>query len=82
VIRKICPPSGLVLSPLFSRQNRWLGKYSPSGQVLFIGSHNGGLAAPDMFMMMYDWFQRFGSDRLVYGLMDSSLAIFSIPSCV
>jgi len=43
----------------------------PSGQVLFIGSHNGGLAAPDMFMMMYDWFQRFGSDRLVYGLMDS-----------
>jgi 1-acyl-sn-glycerol-3-phosphate acyltransferase len=43
----------------------------PSGQVLFIGSHNGGLAAPDMFMMMYDWFQRFGSDRLIYGLMDS-----------
>jgi 1-acyl-sn-glycerol-3-phosphate acyltransferase len=39
------------------------------GQVLFIGSHNGGLAAPDMFMMMHDWFCRFGVDRPVYGLM-------------
>lgn len=39
------------------------------GQVLFIGSHNGGLAAPDMFMMMYDWFRRFGYERPVYGLM-------------
>lgn len=39
------------------------------GQVLLIGSHNGGLAAPDMFMMMYDWFRRFGVDRPVYGLM-------------
>lgn len=39
------------------------------GRVLFVGSHNGGLAAPDMFMMMYDWFCRFGYERLVYGLM-------------
>lgn len=39
------------------------------GQVLFIGSHNGGLAAPDMFMMMHDWFCRFGVDRPAYGLM-------------
>jgi 1-acyl-sn-glycerol-3-phosphate acyltransferase len=37
--------------------------------VLFVGSHNGGFAAPDMFMMMYDWFQRFGVERPVYGLM-------------
>lgn len=40
-----------------------------TGRVLFVGSHNGGLAAPDMFMMMYDWFQRFGVDRPIYGLM-------------
>jgi 1-acyl-sn-glycerol-3-phosphate acyltransferase len=39
------------------------------GKVLFVGSHNGGMAAPDMFMMMYDWFQRFGTQRLIYGLM-------------
>ncbi len=41
----------------------------PKGQFLFVGSHNGGLAAPDMFMMIYDWFRRFGTERLVYGLM-------------
>jgi 1-acyl-sn-glycerol-3-phosphate acyltransferase len=37
--------------------------------ALFVGSHNGGLAAPDMTMMMYDWFCRFGVDQPVYGLM-------------
>jgi len=40
-------------------------------KVLFVGSHNGGLAAPDMVMMMYDWFSRFGTERPVYGLMHS-----------
>ncbi len=44
-------------------------KHVPDGQVLLVGSHNGGLAAPDMVMMMYDWFRRFGTQRLVYGLM-------------
>ncbi len=39
------------------------------GNALFVGSHNGGLAAPDMFMMIYDWFQRFGLERPIYGLM-------------
>lgn len=38
-------------------------------QVLVVGSHNGGMAAPDMIMMMYDWFRRYGTERLVYGLM-------------
>ncbi|WP_373478385.1 lysophospholipid acyltransferase family protein [Geminocystis sp.] len=41
----------------------------PQGQVLLVGSHNGGIAAPDMVMMMYDWFKHFGTDRLAYGLM-------------
>jgi 1-acyl-sn-glycerol-3-phosphate acyltransferase len=41
----------------------------PNDKVLLIGSHNGGLAAPDMFMMMYDWFRRFGVERPAYGLM-------------
>ncbi|MEG3440415.1 lysophospholipid acyltransferase family protein [Pannus brasiliensis CCIBt3594] len=41
----------------------------PDGRVMFVGSHNGGMAAPDMFMMLYDWFERFGTDRVVYGLM-------------
>ncbi len=32
----------------------------PEGKMLVVGSHNGGLAAPDMFMFMYDWFRRQG----------------------
>ncbi|MEC4814700.1 MAG: lysophospholipid acyltransferase family protein [Scytonema sp. PMC 1069.18] len=39
------------------------------GQVLLVGSHNGGMASPDLHMMTYDWFRRFGTHRLVYGLM-------------
>ncbi len=39
------------------------------GAALLVGSHNGGLAAPDMFMFMYDWFRRFGPERPTYGLM-------------
>ncbi|MEM8777476.1 MAG: lysophospholipid acyltransferase family protein [Cyanobacteria bacterium P01_G01_bin.49] len=42
------------------------------GKVLLVGSHNGGLASPDTSMMMYDWFRRFGTERLVYGLMHQS----------
>lgn len=41
-----------------------------SGNVLFIGSHNGGWAAPDTVMMAYDWFKRFGTERPMYALME------------
>ncbi len=44
-------------------------EHIPEGQVLLVGSHNGGLAAPDMSMVMYDWFKRFGTERPAYGLM-------------
>jgi len=40
----------------------------PEGQLLFVGSHNGGLATPDLPMFLYDWFRRFGYERTVYGL--------------
>jgi len=39
-----------------------------TGQMMFVGSHNGGLATPDLPMFMVDWFRRFGYDRRVYGL--------------
>ena len=45
----------------------------PQEQVLLVGSHNGGLATPDMVMTMYDWFRHFGTERLVYGLMHPSV---------
>jgi len=51
----------------------------PPGKVLFVGSHNGGLAAPDMFMMMYDWFRRFGFSRPIYGLMHPRVWEVSLP---
>lgn len=41
---------------------------SPDEKALYVGSHNGGLAAPDMVMVMYDWFRRFGVERPIYGL--------------
>lgn len=54
----------------------------PTGKVLIVASHNGGLASPDTSMLMYDWFNRFGYDRLVYALMHPSAwetPIFAIP---
>ena len=41
----------------------------PEGKMLIVGSHNGGMASPDTSMFMYDWFRRFGYERLAYGLM-------------
>lgn len=41
--------------------------------VMLAGSHNGGLASPDMYMMMYDWFRCFGPERLLYGLTTPNL---------
>ncbi|MDJ0568566.1 MAG: lysophospholipid acyltransferase family protein [Pleurocapsa sp. MO_192.B19] len=46
---------------------------SSQGKVLLVGSHNGGLATPDMVMTMYDWFRHFGTQRPVYGLMHNSV---------
>lgn len=45
----------------------------PCGKALLIGSHNGGLSTPDMMMMIFDWFRKFGYDRSVYGIMDSRI---------
>ncbi|ACK71813.1 phospholipid/glycerol acyltransferase [Gloeothece citriformis PCC 7424] len=52
-------------------------EHIPKEKVLLVGSHNGGLAAPDMFMVLYDWVSRFGTDRLVYGLMHPKVWLVS-----
>lgn len=39
------------------------------GSFLLVSSHNGGLAAPDIYMFLVDWFRRFGVYRPAYGLM-------------
>lgn len=75
------------LMPLFSFLYHYYFRVQTSGwdhlqtqeKVLFVGSHNGGLAAPDMLMMMYDWFCRFGVERPVYGLMHPKVWEVSPP---
>ncbi|GAB4541900.1 MAG: lysophospholipid acyltransferase family protein [Pleurocapsa sp.] len=65
------------LMPLWEWFYRYYFRVSTDGwhhiprqeKVLLVGSHNGGLAAPDMAMSMYDWFRHFGTERPVYGLM-------------
>jgi 1-acyl-sn-glycerol-3-phosphate acyltransferase len=49
----------------------------PQDPVLFVGSHNGGLAAPDIPMFLYDWIERFGYDRPLYGLTHPKVWQFS-----
>lgn len=41
--------------------------------VIFVGSHNGGLPAPDLHMMLYDWCCRFGVEKPLYGLMSPKI---------
>ncbi|MFW6358584.1 MAG: lysophospholipid acyltransferase family protein [Chroococcales cyanobacterium] len=44
----------------------------PSGKMLLVGSHNGGMASPDTSMFLYDWCRHFGCSRPVYALMHPS----------
>lgn len=41
--------------------------------VMLVGSHNGGLPAPDMHMMLFDWCRKFGVEKPLYGLMHPSV---------
>lgn len=69
VIESFMPLWGWLYDHYFRVQTSGWHHIPPDGPVLFVGSHNGGLAAPDMVMMMYDWFRRFGTERLSYGLL-------------
>jgi 1-acyl-sn-glycerol-3-phosphate acyltransferase len=70
-IEKLLPFYGWLYRYYFRVQTDGWEHIPKEGKVLLIGSHNGGLAAPDMLMICYDWFRRFGTERLVYALMDS-----------
>lgn len=78
VIKSLMPIWGWLYHEYFRvKTSGW--EHIPPGKVLFVGSHNGGLAAPDMFMMMYDWFERFGFSRPVYGLMHPHVWKYALP---
>jgi 1-acyl-sn-glycerol-3-phosphate acyltransferase len=68
-IKSMMPLMGFFYRYYFRVQTGGWHHIQPQQKVLFVGSHNGGLAAPDMVMMMYDWFLRFGVEQPVYGLM-------------
>ena len=73
IIEKLMPFFGLVYQYYFRVQTDGWENIPKTGKVLLIGSHNGGLAAPDTVMMTYDWFRQFGTDRLAYALMEPKI---------
>ncbi|MDJ0597575.1 MAG: glycerol acyltransferase [Crocosphaera sp.] len=70
IIEQLMPFFGWIYQYYFRVQTDGWQHIPKIGKVLLIGSHNGGLAAPDTVMMTYDWFRQFGSERLAYALMD------------
>jgi 1-acyl-sn-glycerol-3-phosphate acyltransferase len=73
VIEQLMPWWGWLYHYYFRVSTDGWEHVSPGTKTLYVGSHNGGMAAPDMFMMMMDWFWRFGPERPMYGLMHSKV---------
>lgn len=73
IINQLMPFFGWVYRYYFRVQTDGWENIPPTGKVLLIGSHNGGLAAPDTVMMTYDFFRKFGTDRLAYALMEPKI---------
>ncbi|MEH2267921.1 MAG: lysophospholipid acyltransferase family protein [Nostoc sp.] len=78
-IESLMPLFGFLYHYYFRVQTSGWDNIPPQEKVLFVGSHNGGLAAPDMAMMMYDWFRRFGVEQPIYGLMHPKAWQVSTP---
>jgi 1-acyl-sn-glycerol-3-phosphate acyltransferase len=70
IIEQLMPFVGWLYRNYFRVQTDGWEHIPKTGKVLLIGSHNGGLAAPDTVMMTYDWFRQFGTDRLAYAVME------------
>lgn len=73
IIEQLMPFFGWVYQDYFRVQTDGWENIPKTGKVLLIGSHNGGLAAPDTVMMTYDWFRQFGTHRLAYALMEPKI---------
>ncbi len=56
IIEQLMPFVGWVYQNYFRVQTDGWSHIPKTGKVLLIGSHNGGLAAPDTVMMTYDWY--------------------------
>jgi 1-acyl-sn-glycerol-3-phosphate acyltransferase len=49
----------------------------PSGRALVVGTHNGGVMAPDMFSLMVGFWRHHGAARRAYGLAHD--VVFRLP---
>lgn len=73
VIEQLMPLLDWLYQHYFRVQTEGWEHIPAEGRVLLIGSHNGGMAAPDLHMVLRDWIQRFGTERLVYALMNPTM---------
>lgn len=73
VIQQLLPLLDWFYHDYFHVQTSGWEHIPPTGKVLLIGSHNGGMAAPDLYMTMHDWYQRFGVKRPAYALMNPTI---------
>ncbi len=73
IIEQLMPFFGWIYQYYFRVKTDGWENIPKTGKVLLIGSHNGGLAAPDTVMMTYDWFKKFGTQRLAYALMEPKI---------
>ena len=73
IIEQLMPFFGWVHQYYFRVQTDGWEHIPQTGKVLLIGSHNGGLAAPDTVMMTYDWLRQFGTERPAYALMEPKI---------
>ena len=72
-IKSLMPIWEWLYNNYFHIQTSGWGRIPTKQKVLVVGSHNGGLAAPDMTMMMWEWFHRFGTEQPIYGLMHPTI---------
>ena len=73
IIEQLMPFYGWVYKYYFRVTTDGWENMPCTGKALLIGSHNGGLAAPDTVMMTYDIFRTCGTNRLAYALMEPKM---------
>lgn len=73
VIEQLLPFYGWLYQNYFHVQTSGWDNIPTTGRVLLVGSHNGGMAAPDTVMMTYDWFRHCGIERPAYALMEPNM---------
>ncbi|GAB4346827.1 MAG: hypothetical protein OHK0047_40720 [Leptolyngbyaceae cyanobacterium] len=73
VIQQLLPLLDWFYHDYFHVQTSGWEHIPATGRVLLIGSHNGGMVAPDLYMVMHDWYQRFGVERPAYALMNPTI---------